>query len=100
MNNYNFTNLFKKISLHSVGMAGWLMLTILMLGYFEFDSFTLSLGGEAYEIGLSYWLYIVLLLSGIVGSARLALKVHDLDEVSYGFLIGLLGQIIAFRLLL
>ena len=95
-----FTNLFKKISLHSVGMAGWLMLTILMLRYFAFDFFTLDLGGESYKIGLNYWLYFVLLLSGIVGSARLALKVHDLDEVSYGFLIGLLGQVVAFRLLL
>ncbi len=94
-----FVNLFKKISLHSVGMGGWMMLTILMFKYFDFDSFTLHWGEATYHIGLSYWLYLVLLLSGIVGSARLALRAHVLEEVSIGYLIGIVGQIIAFRIM-
>jgi len=94
-----FINLFKKLSLHGVGMGGWLMLTIFMFKYFDFDSFPLKLGEHAYNIGLNYWLFLVLLLSGIVGTSRLALKAHQLDEVSIGFIVGMLGQIIAFRLL-
>ncbi|HHB78708.1 MAG TPA: hypothetical protein ENK85_05710 [Saprospiraceae bacterium] len=94
-----FINLFKKISLHGVGMGGWLMLTIFMYKYFDFDSFTLRLGADVYQVGLNYWLFLVLILSGIVGTARLILKAHELDEVSIGFLVGVLGQIIALRLL-
>lgn len=94
-----FVNLFKKLSLHGMGMGGWLMLTIFMFKYFDFDAFSITFGGSAYNIGLNYWLFLVLILSGVVGSSRLALKAHQLDEVSIGFMVGLLGQIIAFRLL-
>ncbi len=94
-----FINLFKKLSLHGVGMGGWLMLTIFMFKYFDFDAFSINLGEYSYNIGLNYWLFLVLLLSGIVGTSRLALKAHQLDEVSIGFMVGMLGQIIAFRLL-
>ncbi len=94
-----FINLFKKLSLHGVGMGGWLMLTIFMFKYFDFDAFSLNFGGYSYNIGLNYWLFLVLLLSGMVGTARLALKAHQLNEVSIGFIVGMLGQIVAFRLL-
>ena len=95
-----FINIFSKISLHSVAMGGWLMLTIMMIRFFDFSSFNLHLGSQVYSVGLNYWLYSVLLLSGITGTARLLLKAHVMNEISVGFLVGLVGQVIAFRILL
>ena len=94
-----FINLFKKLSLHAVGMGGWLMLTVFLFKYFDFDSFSVNFAGNTYNVGLNYWLFLVLILSGIVGTSRLALKAHQLDEVSIGFIVGMLGQIVAFRIL-
>lgn len=95
-----FINLFMKVSLHSIGVSGWLMLTIVMASYFGFSTFTVVVGSGAYQIGVAVWLFGVLLISGLVGTARLALGAHTLEELSYGFLVGLLGQVVAFRILL
>lgn len=73
-----FTNLFHKLSIHMTGMGGLLMALVL-------SSF------NAVQPILPF-IILVILLSGIVGSARLYLKAHSRKEIFTGFLVGIFGQ--------
>lgn len=73
-------NIFYKISLHMVGMGGVLMLLILVI----------FAGG----LDLAHPLLALLLLTGLVGSARMAEGAHTLGELYYGLIVGLMGQMI------
>jgi membrane-associated phospholipid phosphatase len=79
-------NLFQKISLHTVGMGGFLAITI-------------------FSLGISYspfkWLLIgVVLAAGLVGTSRLYLKAHTTEEVWGGYLIGFVTQLVVLKILM
>ncbi len=94
-----FVNNFSKISLHSVGMGGLLMGIFFIRQYFTYGHAQFSLGGlGAYNIHINLILGIVILLCGLVASSRLFLGAHDTRDVSGGFLVGVLSQIIAFNI--
>lgn len=68
-----------KVSAHLCGLGGICgMLTVLAIG-FNVDTFEI--------------LCLFLLIAGIVGSSRLYLKAHSINELLLGFLIGFLAQI-------
>jgi len=71
-------NIFYKVSLHMAGMGGLLMLLLLVV----------LVGG----MDVAHMLIGVVLLSGLVATSRLAEKAHTLNELYYGLLIGLMGQ--------
>lgn len=79
-----FTNLFHKLSIHMTGMGGLLMALIL-------SSFSSTRPVLPFII-------VVILLSGVVGSARLVLKAHTNRELYSGFLVGIFGQMAALNL--
>jgi hypothetical protein len=71
-----FINLWYKLSLHMVGIGG-ILGTLYALGKSNFSDIS--------------WLIIsLILLSGIVGSARYHLKQHTLPQLILGFLVGTL----------
>jgi hypothetical protein len=73
--------LFKKISLHTVGMGSLMGLIIVLCLVSSYN--------------LMWCLCIVILLAGIVGSARLALNAHDFAEIYSGYVIGIACQFFA-----
>ena len=73
--------LFKKVSLHTIGMGSLVGLMIIL----SFISGT----------NLSWYLAGVILLAGIVGSARLNLEAHDNIEIYMGYIIGMTCQFLA-----
>lgn len=76
-----FMNIFKKISLHTIGMGG---------------AITFCAWQQAMDTHWPFFLLIpVLLLSGIVGTARLVRGVHEPSEVYAGYLAGALCQVAA-----
>lgn len=77
-------NLFKKLSIHMVGMGGMLMALIL----------------SSFSVAKPILPFIVLmtLLNGLVGSARLYLKAHTNKEIYIGFLVGVFGQMAALNI--
>ena len=79
-----FINIFLKLSIHMVGMAGLLAGTLLMMMTSE-KSLTLIFIG-------------ILLLTGLVATSRLYLKAHTPKELYVGFLIGISGQMLAFSI--
>jgi len=75
-----FVNIFYKVSLHMAGMGGLLMLLLLMV----------FLGG----MDVAHMIVGVIILAGLVGTSRLAEKAHTLNELYYGLLLGLMGQMV------
>lgn len=75
-----FINRSMKISLHGIGMGAF-------FGFIYMFSLSLE------EIPL-FLIISILLLGGIVMSARLILNAHTLKEVGYGYLLGFVTQVV------
>ena len=75
-------NYFIKISLHATSWGGFLGA---LMGY--------SLNAR---VDVMLWLYAIILITGIVATARLILKAHTPAQVYGGFLLGCLSQLILF----
>lgn len=91
-----FITVFTKISLHMVAWGGISALMINMLWYFGYQ--TLSIG--QWEVHIRLVLIFLLLISGLVASARMALNVHKPKDIYGGFLVGFTAQLIAIKYLL
>ena len=74
-------NIYLKISMHTIAMGGW-------LGFFLIISNTQTM--------LMTWpIAVVLLLTGLVSSARLLTGSHKPNEVYAGILVGIVTQVVA-----
>jgi hypothetical protein len=73
-------NVFHKLSLHMVGISGSLICLLLLMMVSRTD--------------LSYVFLWMILITGLVATARLYLNAHTLREVYTGFLVGIFGQMI------
>ena len=93
-------NLFTKISLHAVGIAGLLAIVVLSVQTIEYDHLLLDLGslGVA-NLPMKTLLMIVVLFTGIVGTSRLLLKAHEPYQIYLGYFVGFLTQFIAYNFL-
>ncbi len=95
-----FFNNFTKVSAHAAGIGGLVGVAAVNYLYFNFDTFTLHLGGLGlFEISTSFVLVLLILLAGIVGTARLVLNAHTPGQLYGGFFIGVTSQIVALLLL-
>ena len=84
-----FLTLFTKVSLHAVGMGGLLAAVFITTQLFAFDRLAIPLaGGRRLLLDLSLVLRATLLLAGLVGTTRLWLRAHELEEVAGGYLVG------------
>ncbi|MFN8282647.1 MAG: hypothetical protein U0U67_05495 [Chitinophagales bacterium] len=77
-------NVFHKLSLHMVGISGALIAILLLTMVSSTD------------ISLIFLLMII--ITGLVATARLYTKAHTLREVYTGFLVGIFGQMIGLML--
>jgi len=75
-------NYFTKISIHATSWGGFLGA---LLGFSLF-----------FRVELTFWLYLVIFVAGLVGTARLVLKVHTPGQVFGGFLLGIVSQMLLF----
>lgn len=79
-----FINIFSRICIHAIAMGAFLGLTLSLMRLADFD--------------LKYLFVALLLLAGLVGSARILLAGHREEEVWTGYITGFLGQFISFIL--
>lgn len=86
-------NLIDKISLHTTGMGGLVAVVLIMLGFFGPNGLTIG----NVTLGLTVLVLIIVLLAGLVGSARLALKAHESHQIYAGYLVGFLSQFVALK---
>ena len=96
-----FINIFSKISAHAVGVGGLLAMTIIMVNTVSYDTFSLYFGnfGSA-EVGVVLILLLIIVITGLVGTARLLLDAHDPGDIYGGYLVGFISQFIALRIVL
>jgi membrane-associated phospholipid phosphatase len=91
-----FINNFSKISAHAVGVGGLIGLVIIAMRWYAYSYFYFDYFGAKIELG-AYWLFIIcVLIGGLVCSARLWLKAHDMKDIAMGFAVGLITQWAAF----
>lgn len=95
-----FLNSFTKVSLHTIGMGGFMAAMIFIVFKFSYGYMDIPFPALDGFIRLSdrTVIIITLITGGAVGAARLALKAHNNDEIYGGYLVGLLSQLIAFRI--
>jgi hypothetical protein len=95
-----FLNSFTKISLHTIGMGGFMaaMLFIVFKFSYGYTDIPVPVLDGFLRLSDRTLILITLISGGAVGAARLALKAHKNDEIYGGYLIGFLSQIIAFRI--
>ncbi len=91
-----FFNNFTKVSAHAAGMGGLVGMALVNTLYFNFDTFTASLGWLGmYEISTNLVLMAVIILAGMVCTARLILGAHTEKQLYIGFALGFAAQFIA-----
>ena len=93
-----FINIFSKISAHAVGMGGMLGMVVITMLLFSYDTFTVTIFfTQTLQLNMMTVFMLMIILSGLVGTARLILRAHDPRDVYGGFLVGLTAQFIALR---
>lgn len=93
-------NSFTKISLHTIAMGGLVAGILLIIFNWTYGFIDIPLPWINFQLRISDRLFaiLVIILAGAVGSGRLYLKAHKADEIYGGYLVGVLSQIIAFRI--
>lgn len=71
-----------KVSLHMSAIGG-------LIGFMIYFSYS-------YQLNLTILLIVLFILSGIIGTSRLKLNAHNITEVTLGFILGLLTQILVY----
>jgi hypothetical protein len=85
-----FFNNFTKVSAHATGVGGLLGIMLISMRWFSYSYFYFGATRMAIPV---YWLLMgVLLLTGLVCTARLLLKVHEPKDILQGFILGLVGM--------
>lgn len=88
-----FVNLFSKISLHAVGMGGLIAAVLVTVQLFAYDSLAIPLPNEKeLQLSLTFVLLATLLLAGLVGTVRLWLRAHELEDVVGGYIVGFVAM--------
>jgi membrane-associated phospholipid phosphatase len=95
-----FINIFSKISAHAVGMGGLIGMFIILLGMDSLDPVLIHLGGGVVKTSVATLLLVTVLIAGMVGTSRLLLKAHEAIDLYGGYMVGLVAQLLAFRLLM
>lgn len=96
-----FINNFSKISLHAIGASSFctgLIMLFFKLNKSFIDIYILGVGG--YRVSAIFVIFLSVVIAGLIGSSRLYLKVHQPDEVYGGYIVGIIAQIIAFRIIM
>ena len=91
-----FINNFTKISLHGVGVGGFLMGLFSLITQHSNGYVAWELGEKVLEMQSLVLAMILLVISGAVLTSRLYLKAHVLQDIYGGVLVGIAGQMIAY----
>jgi len=93
-----FINNFSKISLHAIGLGGMLVgMTYLFIKHGE-SYLPITMGETVFQIHYIVILMGLSLFIGMVLSSRLYLRAHVNRDIYGGFIVGVLGQVLAYGL--
>ncbi|MFK7980816.1 MAG: hypothetical protein AB8G86_12600 [Saprospiraceae bacterium] len=86
-------NIFSKISLHAIGMGSLIGMTMVTMLLFNYNSF--QFGETTYS--MYALLFLIIVLAGLVGSARMILENPSPRDLYGGYLVGFSTQLIALQ---
>ncbi|MCB0659933.1 MAG: hypothetical protein KDC04_03295 [Saprospiraceae bacterium] len=92
-------NIFSKVSLHAIAAGGMVMAIIMILLKYCYYDLVLQVFGCQWIVDQRGIIYFVILLAGIIGTARLGLGAHKSEDVFGGYIVGILSQMLAFNIL-
>jgi len=96
-----FINNFSKISMHGVGMGGFLAMLIITSYWYSYGTFTINAGGLGiFQISTTFLIMLGIILTGIVSSSRLYLNAHSLSDITGGLFVGFVSQFLAVQFLI
>ena len=91
-----FINIFSKISAHAVGMGGLVGMVVISLYHYSYDNLVVDLVSLGlFQVSMNTLLMVVIVLAGLVGTARLLLRAHEPVDVYGGYLVGFATQFVA-----
>lgn len=93
-----FINNFSKISLHAVGVGGLVGAVAVFRVVFSKTSYIIPYGNYEIQISPNIFLAFIILIAGLVGTARLFLRAHRATDIYGGYLVGFICQIAAFKI--
>ena len=96
-----FINNFFKVSLHAIGASSAVvsfLIMVLILDKAQFDLVLPYLGNI--RLSSIFVLLVFTVFAGLIGASRLYLKAHTSIEVYTGYLVGVLAQVLAFRIII
>jgi len=89
-----FINNFRKISMHAIAVGGLLAFACLLFLSNSTSQFALSFQQFDLRIPTIYIVYLSLVITGLVCTARLILGAHDRLEVYSGVIVGMMSILI------
>ena len=94
-----FLNTFQKISLHGVGMGGFIV-AVLIIGYqFSYGSFILDIPGiNTYHVDVFLLYIIAIIITGLTLTSRLILGAHNKEELYGGLFVGAASQLFGYAI--
>lgn len=93
-----FINNFSKISLHSVGAGGLIGAMVIYRVAVPTSVYLLHIGDHTLSISPNIVLALILVIGGMIGTSRLILGAHRVEDVYGGYIVGILSQVAAYRL--
>jgi|JI7StandDraft_1071085.scaffolds.fasta_scaffold00677_6 hypothetical protein len=93
-------NSFTKISLHTIGAGGLVAGMILIVYNWSYGIIDIPFPflDIQWRVSDRLVVMIAIIAAGLVGTSRLYLKAHKEDEIYGGYLVGILAQLVAFRI--
>lgn len=90
-----FINIFTKISAHAAGMGGLVAMLLLAMKTWGGGMFDVPISGGALQLSLNALFAVVIIVAGLVGTARLALKAHEPADLYRGYAAGFAAVLLA-----
>lgn len=90
-----FVNIFTKISAHAVGMGSLFAMMFLTHKVWGAAIVNLPFFGGTLQLSLNAMLALVAVVAGLVGTARLALGAHTLEDLYRGYAAGVVAVLLA-----
>ncbi len=91
-----FITLFEKISLHTVAFSGLITSLLLIMNKYKFYEFGIKVLGSNLLVDGIILIMFLLILLGLIATARLYLNAHNLRQIYLGCGVGVIGMILGF----
>lgn len=95
-----FINNFSKISAHAVGAGGLIGMILLTRYFYSYEQVSIGAKGtEETTFSINAVVIGIIIIAGLIGTARLILKAHDRQDIYGGYVVGFSTQLIAYQIL-